>query len=91
MKDLITMLTDYLMKLPKWGKILCSILLSIVVAFVAFFSLTSCGSFTKATIRGISDLATTTVTITTNNPTSISTTVNPDVQTSINHKKDSLK
>ena len=90
MKDLLTILVDYLTKLPKWGKILCSVLLSIVAGILAFFSLTSCGSFTKATIRGVAETASTTVTITTNNPTNITTDASPNVN-AVFHPKDSLK
>lgn len=90
MKDLITILKDCLMKLPPWAKISCSILLAIVVAVLAFFSLTSCGSFTKATIRGVAETASTTVTITTNNPTNITTDASPNVN-ALFHPKDTLK
>ena len=90
MKDLITTLVDYLTKLPKWAQISCSVLLSIVIALLAFFSLSSCGSFTKATIRGVAETASTTVTITTNNPTSITTDASPNVN-AVFHPKDSLK
>ena len=90
MKDLITILKNYLMKLPSWAKISCSVLLSIVAAVIAFFSITSCGSFTKATIRGVAETASTTVTITTNNPTSITTDASPNVNFKL-HPKDTLK
>lgn len=90
MKDLITILKDYLMKLPSWAKILCSAMLAVVSALFAFFSLTSCGSFTKATIRGVAETASTTVTITTNNPTSITTDASPNVN-AVFHPKDTLK
>lgn len=90
MKDLIITLKNYLMKLPNWAKISCSVLLAIVAALFAFFSLTSCGSFTKATIRGVAETASTTVTITTNNPTSITTDASPNVN-AVFHPKDTLK
>ena len=90
MKDLIIILKDFLMKLPTWAKISCSALLAIVAAILTFFSLTSCGSFTKATIRGVAETASTTVTITTNNPTSITTDASPNV-TAVFHPKDTLK
>ena len=90
MKDLIAILKNYLMNLPSWAKISCSALFAIVAAVIAFFSLTSCGSFTKATIRGVAETASTTVTITTNNPTNITTDASPNIN-ALFHPKDTLK
>lgn len=54
-----------------------------LVGFLTAVLTTGCGSTTKATVRHISDTATTTISITTNNPSNIE--VNPSA------KVDSLK
>ena len=54
-----------------------------VAGFVAAVLTTGCGSTTKASVRHIADTATTTISITTNNPSNIE--VNPSA------KVDSLK
>ena len=52
-----------------------------IAALVGLFSLTSCGSTVKALVQSPKDSATTTITITTNNPTQVSpeTTTNPNI------------
>lgn len=54
-----------------------------VIGFLTAILTTSCGSTTKASVRHIADTATTSITITTNNPSNIE--VNPSA------KVDSLK
>lgn len=73
LKNLISNLSDA----PKWVKIVVSILLSLLCAVSIFLSLTSCGAVTRATVRNSADGTSTSVTITTNNPTNW--TVTPDV------------
>ena len=57
---------------------------AILAALVALFSLCSCGSTVKALVQSPKDSATTTITITTNNPTQVSpeTTTNPNITVS---------
>lgn len=86
MDNIISFLKNFFKGLPKWAKICVSVLLGILVGFYAFFSLCSCGSTVRATISNRAEGVTTTVSITTSNPTSV--TVSPD--TSIN-LPDSLK
>lgn len=73
LKNLISSLSDA----PKWVKIVVSVLLSLLCAVSIFLSLTSCGAVTRATVRNTADGTSTSVTISTNNPTSW--TVSPDV------------
>lgn len=86
MDKIISFLKNFFKGLPNWAKICVSVLLGILVAFYAFFSLCSCGSTVRATISNRAEGVTTTVSITTSNPTSV--TVSPD--TSLNFP-DSLK
>lgn len=74
LKNLISRLSDA----PKWVKIVVSVLLSLLCAVSIFLSLTSCGAVTRATVRNGADGTSTSVTITTNNPTNW--TVTPDVE-----------
>lgn len=53
-----------------------------LVGFISAVLVTSCGSTTRALIRNHAESTSTTVTITTNNPTNWQ--VNPSVDTSIN-------
>lgn len=54
---------------------------TIVAALLALFSLQSCGSTVKALVQSPKDSATTSITITTNNPTQVSpeTATNPNI------------
>lgn len=54
---------------------------AIIAALVGLFTLSSCGSTVKALVQSPKDSATTTITITTNNPTQVSpeTNANPSV------------
>lgn len=54
---------------------------AILAALAGLFSLCSCGSTVKALVQSPKDSATTTITITTNNPTQVSpeTTTNPNI------------
>lgn len=74
LKNLISNLSDS----PKWVKIVVSVLLSLLCAVSIFLSLTSCGAVTRATVRNGADRTSTSVTITTNNPTNW--TVTPEVE-----------
>lgn len=76
MDNIISFLKNFLSALPKWAKVTISILIGVLVAFYAFFSLCSCGSTVRATISNKAEGVTTTVSITTSNPTSV--TVSPD-------------
>lgn len=77
MKRLLCFLADH------WKAISASIG-AILAALVALFSLNSCGSTVKALVQSPKDSATTTITITTNNPTQVSpeTTTNPNISIS---------
>lgn len=86
MDNLISLLKNFLNTLPKWAKVFVSVLLGILVGLYIFFSFCSCGSTVRATISNKAEGVTTTVSITTSNPTSV--TVSPD--TSLNFP-DSLK
>ncbi len=74
MKKFFTFLSDH------WKAISASIGV-ILAALAALFSLQSCGSTVKALVQSPKDSATTTITITTNNPTQVSpeTTTNPNI------------
>lgn len=75
MKNFIKFLSDH------WKSISASIGV-ILAALAALFSLSACGSTVKALVQSPKDSATTTITITTNNPTQVSpeTTTNPNIQ-----------
>ena len=74
MKKFLHFLSDH------WKAISASIG-AILAALAALFSLASCGSTVKALVQSPKDSATTTITITTNNPTQVSpeTTTNPNI------------
>ncbi len=63
-----------------WKSISTSIGLTLA-GLAALFSLSACGSTVKALVQSPKDSATTTITITTNNPTQVSpeTTTNPNI------------
>ena len=77
MKKFLNWLNDH------WKAISVSIG-AILAALAALFSLCSCGSTVKALVQSPKDSATTTITITTNNPTQVSpeTTTNPNISIS---------
>lgn len=77
MKKFLQFLSDH------WKSISASIG-AILAALAALFSLSSCGSTVKALVQSPRDSATTTITITTNNPTQVSpeTTTNPNISLS---------
>lgn len=74
MKNILQFLADH------WKAISASIG-AILAALAAIISLCSCGSTVKALVQSPKDSATTTITITTNNPTQVSpeTTTNPNI------------
>ncbi len=81
MKKFFVFLSDH------WKAISASIG-AILAALAALFSLSSCGSTVKALVQSPKDSATTTITITTNNPTQVSpeTTTNPNITIPDNSK-----
>ena len=74
MNDYLMKLLEYLESAPKWVKCVFPLL---VAAIFAVYLLSSCG-LTKATVRTNSDNSHGTITITTNNPTSV--TVSPSLK-----------
>lgn len=52
--------------------LLCSLIAALIAAFTGITLTTSCGSTVKALVQSPKDSATTTITITTNNPTQVS-------------------
>lgn len=71
----------YLEWLNEHWKSISAAIATIIAALLALFSLCSCGSTVKALVQSPKDSATTTITITTNNPTQVSpeTTTNPNI------------
>lgn len=65
-------------------KAISTVIATLIAALLALFSLNSCGSTVKALVQSPKDSATTTITITTNNPTQVSpeTTTNPNISLS---------
>lgn len=59
----------------------------IIAAVVTIVSTCSCGSTVKALVQSPKDSATTTITITTNNPTEVSPTVDPNIKIPVNTSK----
>lgn len=82
MKDLIENFISLLADAPKWLKAVATALLSVLIGLLVWMSFTACGAVTRATVRNTADGTSTSVTISTNNPTSW--TVSPDVE--LNHK-----
>lgn len=78
MKDLIEKFVFLLADSPKWIRVVSTVLLSILIGLLVWMSFTSCGAVTRATVRNTADGTSTSVTISTNNPTSW--TVSPDVK-----------
>ena len=72
----LTSFFQWLNKFPIWVRAIVLLLIS-GLALIASMSLTACGSTTRATIRNMADSTSTSVTITTNNPTNWQ--VTPDV------------
>lgn len=71
----------FLIWLNEHWKAISTAIATILAALLALFSLQSCGSTVKALVQSPKDSATTTITITTNNPTQVSpeTTTNPNI------------
>lgn len=80
-KELIRTLLTWMRSAPVWAKILLPLLVSVMVAV---YLLTSCGSTVRATVTNRAEGVTTTVSVTTNNPSSV--TVNPDTDVQFNKK-----
>lgn len=74
-------LLEWMTSLPMSGKVLCTIITTLVIILFLFCAC-SCGQ-TKAVAR-TSDRGVTTITITTNNPTSVD--ASPDVDLSLTPK-----
>lgn len=81
MKDLLRTILTWLRSAPVWAKILLPLLVAIMAAV---YLLTSCGSTVRATVTNRAEGVTTTLSVTTNNPSSV--TVNPD--TDVQFKKE---
>lgn len=75
MNEAIKKLLSWLVTQPVWVRVL-SIIVIMILSIMVLFSAISCG-VTRATIRNNADSTTTSISITTNNPTSVTTT--PDV------------
>lgn len=75
MNESFKKLLSWLITQPVWVRIL-SVIVIMILSIMVLFSASSCG-VTRATIRNNADSTTTSITITTNNPTSVTTT--PDV------------
>lgn len=83
---LITLVLDFSIDMKKilaflnnnWKTISTSIA-AILAALLALFSMYSCGSTVKALVTQPKDTASTVITITTNNPTSVTPTIDPNV------------
>ena len=71
----------FLIWLNEHWKSISAAIATIIAALLALFSLSSCGSTVKALVQSPKDSATTTITISTNNPTQVSpeTTTNPNI------------
>ena len=81
MKDFIQTILIWLRSAPVWTKILLPLLVAIISAV---YLLTSCGSTVRATVTNRAEGVTTTLSVTTNNPSSV--TVNPDTDVQFNKK-----
>lgn len=79
MNEAIKKLLSWLVTKPVWVRVL-SIIVIMILSVMVLFSATSCG-VTRATIRNNADSTTTSITITTNNPTSVTTTPDVDLNT----------
>lgn len=79
MNEAIKKLLSWLVTQPVWVRVL-SIIVIMILSIMVLFSATSCG-VTRATIRNNADSTTTSITITTNNPTSVTTTPDVDLNT----------
>lgn len=80
-KDFIQMMITWLRSAPVWAKICLPLLLA---ALIVVLLLTSCGSTVRATVTNRAEGVTTTLSVTTNNPSSV--TVNPDTDVKLNKK-----
>lgn len=79
LKNFLTTAVTWLLSAPKWAKILIPLMVALLLIVIL---LSSCGSTVKATISNKAEGVSTTVSITTSNPTSV--TVTPD--TEVNYK-----
>lgn len=78
-QDLQSDMKKILAFLNKNWKVISTSIAAILAALLALFSLSSCGSTVKALVTQPKDTAHTVITITTNNPTSVTPTVDPNV------------
>lgn len=79
MNEAIKKLLSWLLTKPVWVRII-SVIIIMLLSIMVLFSATSCG-VTRATIRNNAESTTTSITITTNNPTSVTTTPDVDLNT----------
>ncbi len=76
MKDFLKVVLNWLKNVPVW----CKIVLPLLLAFLGIVVLlSSCGSTVRATISNKAEGVSTTVSITTSNPTSVTVTPDTDV------------
>lgn len=80
MNESIKKLLSWIITKPVWVRIL-SLVVIMILCIIVLFSANSCG-VTRAIVRNSADSTTTSITITTNNPTSV--TASPDVQLNTN-------
>lgn len=80
-KDLLIKLLNWLKSAPVWCRICLPLLLAALLIVVL---LSSCGSTVRATVTNRAEGVTTTLSVTTNNPSSV--TVNPDTDVKLNNK-----
>lgn len=81
LKNFLMKVVTFLLSAPRWAKIFMPLIVALLSIVVL---LSSCGSTVKATISNKAEGVSTTVSITTSNPTSV--TVTPD--TEVNYKPD---
>lgn len=79
MNEALKKLLSWLLTKPVWVRII-SVIIIMLLSIMVLFSATSCG-VTRATIRNNAESTTTSITITTNNPTSVTTTPDVDLNT----------
>lgn len=80
-KDLFQTVVTWMRSAPIWAKISLPLLIAVMVIVLL---LASCGSTVRATVTNRAEGVTTTVSVTTNNPSSV--TVNPDTDVQFNKK-----
>lgn len=80
-KDFIQTILTWLSSAPVWAKISLPLLLAVLAILIL---LASCGSTVRATVTNRAEGVTTTVSVTTNNPSTVN--VSPDTDVKFNPK-----